>query len=135
MDCLLLRLDAPLMSFGGVVVDQINPVERFIGCSQVAGMLANALGLDHAHTEAIGELQQRLRVASRWDAEPEHIVDYQTVDLGQDFLTDTGWTTRGTREDRGGGAATSGTHQRYRHYWRTVAPLSQWRWKVRDLSR
>ena len=32
-------------------------------------------------------------------------------------MEDTGWTTRGRREDRGKGDATSGTHQRWRHYW------------------
>lgn len=113
----MLRLDAPLMSFGGVLVDQINPVDRFPGRSLLAGLLANAMGWDHRDAAAIEQLQTRLRHASRWDAEPECIVDYQTVDLGQDFMQDTGWTTRGRREDRGGGEATSGTHQRYRHYW------------------
>ncbi|MCA3130465.1 MAG: type I-E CRISPR-associated protein Cas5/CasD, partial [Rhodocyclaceae bacterium] len=38
MDCLMLRLDAPLISFGGVVIDQINPVERFPGRSLLAGL-------------------------------------------------------------------------------------------------
>lgn len=113
----MLRLDAPLMSFGSVVVDQINPVDRFPGRSLLTGLLGNALGLDHADTVALAALQRRLSHASRWDAEPELLVDYQTVDLGQDFMQDTGWTTRGRREDRGRGAATSGTHQRWRHYW------------------
>lgn len=113
----MLRLDAPLMCFGSVVVDQINPVDRFPGRSLLTGLLGNALGLDHADTAALSALQQRLRHASRWDAEPELLVDYQTVDLGQDFMQDTGWTTRGRREDRGKGDATSGTHQRWRHYW------------------
>lgn len=117
MDCLLLRLDAPLMSFGGVVVDQINPVDRFPGRSLLTGLLGNALGLDHADTATLTSIQNRLRHASRWDIEPELLVDYQTVDLGQDFMQDTGWTTRGRREDRGKGDATSGTHQRWRHYW------------------
>jgi CRISPR system Cascade subunit CasD len=117
MQCLLLRLDAPLMSFGGVVVDQINPIERFPGSSLLTGLIGNALGLEHAETHALSVLQRRLSHATRWDAVPERIVDYQTVDLGQDSLRDTGWTTRGRREDRGSGDATSGTHQRYRHYW------------------
>lgn len=113
----MLRLDAPLMSFGGVVVDQINPVDRFPGRSLLAGLLANALGWDHRDSSLSDRLQSRLRHASRWDAEPERIVDYQTVDLGQEFMQDTGWTTLGRREDRRGGVASSGTHQRYRHYW------------------
>ncbi|HWO99903.1 MAG TPA: type I-E CRISPR-associated protein Cas5/CasD [Methylococcus sp.] len=117
MDCLLLRLDAPLMSFGGVVVDQINPIERFPGRSMLAGLLANALGWDHRDAERIDALQARLKHAARWDVEPERLVDYHTVDLSEDFLVDTGWTTRGYREDRKGGSAGELTHQRWRHYW------------------
>jgi CRISPR system Cascade subunit CasD len=117
MNCLLLRLDAPLMSFGGVMVDETGPIDRFPGRSLLTGLLGNALGYDHSDIELLQALQSGLLHASRWDAEPELLVDYQTVDLGQDFMRDTGWTTRGRREDRGKGAATSGTHQRWRHYW------------------
>lgn len=117
MNCLLLRFDAPLMSFGDVVVDQINPTWRFPGASMLAGLLGNAMGWDHRDTSMLQSLQQRLRFAARWDAEPEPLTDYQTVDLGQDFMVATGWTTRGYREDRGSGAATSGTHQRWRDHW------------------
>ena len=106
-----------MMSFGGTVVDQLNPVERFPGRSLLTGLIGNALGWDHGDAPLLARLQERLRHAARWDAEPERVVDYHTVDLGQAFMQDTGWTTRGRREDRGSGAATSGTHQRYRHYW------------------
>ncbi|MFN3297681.1 type I-E CRISPR-associated protein Cas5/CasD, partial [Caldimonas sp.] len=117
MDVLLLRLDAPLMSFGAVVVDQNNPVWRFPGVAMLTGLLGNALGWDHRDTDRLQALQDRLRFAARWDAEPELLTDYQTVDLGQDFMVGTGWTTRGHREDRGKGAATTGTHIRYREHW------------------
>lgn len=117
MECLLLRFDAPLMSFGAVVVDQRNPSWRFPGTSMLAGLLGNALGWDHRDVQRLQGLQQRLRFAARWDAEPELLTDYQTVDLGQPFLTGTGWTTRGQREDRKGGSAATGTHQRWREYW------------------
>lgn len=105
------------MSFGGVVVDQINPVDLFPGRSLLTGLIGNALGWDHADADRLASLQHRLRHAARWDAVPERMVDYHTVDLGQPLMQDTGWTTRGQREDRGSGVATSGTHQRYRHYW------------------
>ncbi|WP_062195573.1 type I-E CRISPR-associated protein Cas5/CasD [Caldimonas taiwanensis] len=117
MDVLILRFDAPLMSFGGVVVDQNNPTWRFPGRSMLAGLLGNALGLDHRDTAKLQALQDRLRFAARWDAEPEPLTEYQTVDLGQAFLVDTGWTTRGRREDRKGGSAATGTHQRWRDHW------------------
>lgn len=117
MDVLLLRLDAPLMSFGAVVVDQNHRVWRFPGVGMLTGLLGNALGWDHRDTDRLQALQDRLRFAARWDAEPELLTDYQTVDLGQDFLIGTGWTTRGRREDRKGGTAAEGTHVRYRDYW------------------
>lgn len=117
MDCLILRFDAPLMSFGGVVVDQINPTWRFPSKSLLTGLLANALGWDHRDADKLQALQDRLRFAARWDAEPVPLTDYQTVDLGQEFMIDTGWTTRGRCEDRKGGTAATGTHQRWRDYW------------------
>jgi CRISPR system Cascade subunit CasD len=117
MDVLLLRFDAPLMSFGAVVVDQNNPTWRFPGAAMLTGLLANALGWDHCDTDRLQALQGRLRFAARWDAEPEPLTEYQTVDLGQDFMVDTGWTTRGRREDRKGGSAATGTHQRWRDHW------------------
>jgi len=117
MECLILRFDAPLMSFGGVVVDQHHPTWRFPGVAMLAGLLGSALGWDHSDSDKLQRLQDRLRFAARWDAEPEPLLDYQTVDLGQDFLVDTGWTTRGRPEERKGGSAATGTHIRYRHHW------------------
>jgi CRISPR system Cascade subunit CasD len=116
MDCLLLRLDAPLQSFGGVMVDQINPTERCPGLSLLTGLLANALGYTHAEHQRLAALQGRLRYAARWDHLPRRIMDYHTVDLGQGHLKDTGWTTRGRMEERGGGSAATGTHIRFRYY-------------------
>lgn len=117
MDCLILRFDAPLMSFGAVVVDQLNPAWRFPGRAMLAGLLGNALGCDHRDVDKLQALHDRLRFAARWDAEPAPLTDYQTVDLGQPFLVDTGWTTRGRPEYRKGGSAATGTHQRWRDHW------------------
>lgn len=117
MECLLLRLDAPLMSFGGVLDESGNPTERLPGRSLLAGLFGNALGWDHRDRAALQRLQATLRHAARWDAEPERLIDYHTVDFSRPMFQGTGWTTRGAREDRKGGAASNGTHQRYRHYW------------------
>lgn len=117
MACLLLRFEAPLMSFGGVLVDHHNVTERYPASSMLAGLIANALGYGHADTTATDAIQARLIFAARWDVEPTALVDYHTVDLGQDHLREPGWTTRGQPEHReGGAAARMGTHQRYRHY-------------------
>lgn len=114
---LILRFDAPLMSFGGIKVDQHNATDWFPGLSMIAGLIANALGWVHADVEKIQRFQDRLLLASRWDIKPVPIVDYQTVDLGQAKMREPGWTTRGTCEHRDGGpTAKFGTHERYRHY-------------------
>jgi CRISPR system Cascade subunit CasD len=118
MDILLLRFDAPLMSFGAVMVDQHGPTERFPGLSLLTGLFANALGLRHGEASALETLQGRIEYAARWDIEPKEILDYHTVDLGQFKMSEPGWTTRGESEHRTGGvSAALGIHQRYRHYW------------------
>jgi CRISPR system Cascade subunit CasD len=114
MEVLLLRLDAPLVAFGGSAIDNIGVVVSFPGRSLVTGLLANALGWEHGDTEKLERLQERLRFATRCDRPGEPFVDYQTVDLGQDHLGH-GWTTSGRPEARAGASA-KGTHIRYRHY-------------------
>ena len=103
IEALLLRFDAPLMSFGGPAVDQHRVVQEMPALSQVAGLVANALGYRHCDEERLGSLQVRLR-------------DFQTVALGQPHLKDTGWTTWHRREERQGGSS-DGTHIRSMHYW------------------
>ena len=118
MDILLLRFDAPMMSFGDVIVDHNNTTDRFPRLSLLAGLFGNALGYRHGDADALEALQSRISFAARWDHAPERLIDYHTVDLGQKKLCMPGWTTHGKTEWRGGAGTTrKGTHQRYRHYW------------------
>lgn len=118
MKALILRFDGLLMSFGSFIVDQHGYTDTFPGTSMLTGLTANALGWTHADFEKLEALQRRIIYAARWDEEPQTIIDYHTVDLGQPKMSSPGWTTRGTPEHRSGGpAARFGTHQRYRHYW------------------
>ena len=68
-------------------------------------------------TRQLDDLQDRLRYAARIDRRGEALLDYQTVDLGMDWMLPekAGWTTRGRIAERGG-RKRRGTHQRYRHY-------------------
>lgn len=118
MDVLLLRFDAPLMSFGGVVVDQHNKTDALPYRAMLTGLCANALGMTRRDEAALAALQARLRYAARRDRPGTALVDYQTVDFDPDgpMASDLGWTTRGTLEERKGGEASEGTHIRYRHY-------------------
>ena len=112
---LLLRLEAPLMAFGGPVVDAIGPTRRFPGQAQVAGLLGNALGYRHGDAALLDALQARLRLASALIRPGELLRDFQTVFLGRPHLVGTGWTTRGRVEKRGG-ASSRETHIRERWY-------------------
>lgn len=118
MEVLILRFDAPLMSFGDVIVDHHNVTDRFPRLSLLSGLFGNALGYRHGDAGALTALQARIEFAARWDVTPTALVDYHTVDLGQPKMAGAGWTTCGTPEHRDGGAAAKlGTHIRYRHYW------------------
>jgi CRISPR system Cascade subunit CasD len=114
-DFLLLRLEAPLMAFGGPMVDHIGRTRAFPGQAQITGLLGNALGYRHQDAEALEALQRRILFAAALVRTGEPLRDYQTVDLGQRHLTGTGWTTRGSAETRGG-ASGEGTHIRHRWY-------------------
>ncbi|MBD3277149.1 MAG: type I-E CRISPR-associated protein Cas5/CasD, partial [Candidatus Aegiribacteria sp.] len=108
----------PLMSFGAPMVDNIGRTERVPSLSAITGLLANALGYDHRDADSLTRLQSRLKFAVRCDRPGNELRDFQTVDLGQDFLDSSyAWTTWGRLDGRKGGrSAKKGTHIRYRDY-------------------
>lgn len=118
MDVILLRLDAPLMSFGGVRVDHHNRTDPLPYRAMLTGLIANALGYTRRQEDALAALQARLRYGARRDRKGTQIVDYQTVDFDPagPMASNLGWTTWGALEERKGGDASDGTHIRYRHY-------------------
>ncbi|MGC3997672.1 MAG: type I-E CRISPR-associated protein Cas5/CasD [Anaeromyxobacter sp.] len=113
---LLLRLAAPLMSFGGVRVDNRGVTQEFPGLSMITGLIGNALGLDHRDAGALTRLQERIRYGVRCDRPGSILRDFQTVDITQPFMTE-GWTTRGAPEGRAGGQETrNNLHIREREF-------------------
>lgn len=116
MHALILRLDAPLMSFGTVLIDQHGFIDRFPGTSMFCGLIANALGWDHSDFERLQSLQERIEYAARWDVPPRRLIDYHTVNMSQRKMNGPSWTTRGVPEQHGSNKPGL-THQRYRHYW------------------
>lgn len=111
---LLLRLEAPLMSFGTLAVDANRPVQRWPAVSMLTGLLANALGWRRTDAQALDELQARLRWAARLDRPGEPLHDFQTAQLDK---KDQGWTTHGAPEGRDGGDDTyKPPHIRLREY-------------------
>ena len=124
---LVLRLEAPLMAFGGVAIDQIGPVRDFPAASMLTGLIGNALGLhwsDRAEHQAI---QDRLIFAARRPLplfsgesygrgrrkrEGVLLTDTQNAQLAK---TDKGWTTSGEPEGRAG-ATYDAPHRKTRDY-------------------
>lgn len=129
MRVLILRLEAPLMSFGTLAVDNWRPNGPFPALSAVTGLLGAALGYKRHQTGRLQRLQERLRIASRVDRRGTQLTDYQTVDLGKPWMEGSekgvGWTTKHQVEARGKGQANRGTHIRHRQYWaNAVATLA-----------
>lgn len=134
MKVLILTLQAPLMSFGAPMIDHYGVIQPYPASSLLTGMMANALGWLHHETDKLNRLQQRMQYACREDRAGSKVRDYQTANLGQEFMLDThAWTTRGKTEERKGGAASKGTHIRLRDYFAdarytvvlTLAPESE----------
>ncbi len=109
---LLLRLEAPMMSFGAEAVDAFGVVRDFPACSAITGLLANALGWDRSDTLLLDGLQRRLVMGAVRVREGRSMRDFQTAQLE---ASDRGWTTFGRPEGRAGGATTyESPHIRYR---------------------
>lgn len=114
MKVLLLRLEAPLMAFGGVAIDNRGVTDELPSASLLTGLLANALGFKRGERERLQALQARLHYAVRADRRGHALQDFQTARLAKD---DKAWTTRGVPAGRDGGANTyKGPHLRYRQY-------------------
>lgn len=111
---LILRLEAPLMAFGGTMIDANGPTLDLPIRSMVTGLIANALGWRRSERDRHQALQDRLVMGARLDRPGAALRDFQTAQLG---ANDKGWTTRGEPEGRAGGATTyKSPHIRYRHY-------------------
>lgn len=111
---LVLRLEAPLLAFGGVTIDHIGVTRDFPAQSMLAGLLANALGFERTDWENIQGLQDRLVFAARRERgdEAAPLTDVQNARLEEN---DKGWTTRGQPEERKG-KSYGAPHRRRRDY-------------------
>jgi len=103
---LLLRLDGPLQSWGGVAMDPLRPTLAFPTRSALAGLSASALGWTYRDGSRTTALQDAMDYAVREERAAQVILDYHTADL--DRIGSQGWTRWGM-EKRGGGTAAAGT--------------------------
>lgn len=122
MRWLVLRLHAPLASFGGTAIDARGVTRDFPSASALVGLLGNALGCGRHETERLDRLQARLVFGARREIEPPlgRMTDYQIAKIYED---DKSWTYRGVegrenspsyrnRDEQGKWL----THQRWRDY-------------------
>ena len=109
---LVLRLDAPLMSFGGVAIDQVGPVRDFPAASMLTGLIGNAFGWHWSDSAAHQTMQDRLVFAARREREGVLLTDTQNAQIAK---ADKGWTTYGMPEGRDG-ASYDAPHRRLRDY-------------------
>ena len=109
MEHLILKLQAPLMAFGGEAIDQHGRTRDFPSASMLTGLIANALGWERSETNRVDRLQDRLVFAVCMDRPPSPLMDFQTAALRKD---DRGWTTNGEPEGR----SFDGTHVRYQEF-------------------
>lgn len=111
---LLLRLEAPLIAFGGETIDNFGVIRDFPALSMLTGLFANALGWRREDCKLHDRLQSRLLIGSRLNTPIQRLTDFQTAQLGKD---DKGWTSWGVPEERRGGADSyKSPHLRYRDY-------------------
>lgn len=109
---LVLRLEAPLMAFGGIAIDQIGPVRDFPSASMIVGLIGNALGWHWSDRTEHQMLQDRLIFGARREREGTIVTDVQNVQLAK---ADKAWTTQGKPEGRDG-ASYAAPHRRTRDY-------------------
>jgi CRISPR system Cascade subunit CasD len=112
MRAIVLRLEAPLMSFGAVSVDALGRTAPFPGRSMITGLFGSAIGVDYCDTAILNRIQDAIRVSAREDRRGTVIEDYQTVDLSKPHMRQ-GWTT-GNRVEGRWGASFEATHIRVR---------------------
>ena len=111
---LVLRLEGPLMAFGGVAVDHVGPVRDFPAASMLTGLIGNAFGWHWSDRTVHQAVQDRLVFAARHDRESTRLTDMQNARLAKN---DKGWTTHGAPEGRDGGGRTyHAPHRRQREY-------------------
>lgn len=95
-----LTLSAPLMSFGGVVIDHVGPTRDFPSLSAMTGLLANALGYERYQNTKLQSLHDRLIIGALTVRQGRRITDNQNARV---YDSEPGWTTHGHAETRNSG--------------------------------
>ena len=109
---LVLRLEAPIASFGTTMVQGFGPITAFPSTALLTGLVAAALGWSWRDPGAYQSLQSRIVAAMRADHPIDSFTDLQNARLS---AGDSAWTT-GAAPARRRGASYTGPHRRFRDY-------------------
>lgn len=74
-----------LLSFGALAVGKVRPTDIFPACSMITGLLANALGYEHAERKRVQELQSAIGMGTRVDWPGNRLIDFQTFYVDKKF--------------------------------------------------
>jgi CRISPR system Cascade subunit CasD len=106
-----------MMAFGDVTItEQEAPVSRFPALSMIAGLIANALGVDHGEPERTQAIQDGIEIASIVVREGRRETDYQCTRV--EHPRQQVWTTHGEPARRAMHDQTArGAIERWKQYW------------------
>lgn len=100
---ILLQLQGPMMSFGGVQVNQRFVTDMLPSRSMIVGMIGAALGIRRHEGHKLNALASRVSYACRTQMDSRIMEDYHVADLGlPHMLSENAWSTSGVRHDRTG---------------------------------
>lgn len=118
---LAIRIRAPLVAFGGVMIDHVGNTRDFPSLSMLTGLIANAFGFRRGEGSKLQAVQDRIVFASCWldDSDTDVMTDVQNARLEK---SDRGWTTRGAPEGRDGDSY-GAPHRRQREFLQDVHAL------------
>ena len=110
---LLVTLKAPLMSFGGAVVDMEHETTlRYPSRAMMTGLIGNALGYRYVDGELLQQLQDNLIMSTWIKSSGDRLIDLQNAHINK---SDKQWTSDRGVASRDGGAY-AGPSQRKRSY-------------------
>lgn len=109
---IIMVLRGPLMSFGGIQVDEFFPSDELPSRSMLTGLLGAAMGVRRTEGGRLNALASRISYVARTPG-GQRIVDFHTADLSRPYMSDDGaWDPRGKKYERHGSVTTSTVIQR-----------------------
>ncbi len=115
MTVVLLRFEAPMMSFGAARIDAYDRAGAIPTASMITGLFGAALGISRRHADTLQAMQDAIHVAVAVERRGEILEDYQNADLGKPHMVGPMWTVEG-KPMRRAGSAVEDNRQQWRQY-------------------